>query len=62
MESVRLWSGYRLPPGMAMADVRRFHEELLASEGLDLLPDLDTEESDEDEHDEAAAKHELHQS
>lgn len=34
MESIMLPSGYLLPEGMTMADVRRLERELLASEGL----------------------------
>lgn len=34
MESMTLPSGYLLPEGTTMADVRRLERELLASEGL----------------------------
>jgi len=51
MASIELRGGYRLPPGTTMSDIRRVHEELFASEGLDLLSDLEAEESDEDERD-----------
>jgi hypothetical protein len=51
MASIKLSGGYRLPADMTFADVQRFHEELFASEGLDLLSAFGAEESDEDERD-----------
>jgi len=48
MESERLRAVYILPEGVTFADIQRRDEELLASEGLDLLSGFQMEESNEE--------------
>ncbi len=49
MDSLKQWGGYRIPEGMTSADVQRCEEELLATEGIDLLSGFEDEESQEEE-------------
>jgi hypothetical protein len=49
MKSERPRDGTFLPEGVTMADIRRVHEELFVSEGIDLLSRLRVEESDKDQ-------------